>query len=375
MKTVLLLGQSNELRDAIVRRGHDVVVMDADTLQPLQLCDQLVALHATVKFEAIVPACEAARIPASMAAAKLALRAPALTTVLNATDRGRMRTILHSAGMSQLLFRKCATLGEAAEFLLGNGGPIAIYDADGVAHRVATSSDLRTVWQQVAGRAGVICEEWVDGTRVTVEGFTANGVFTGAAVTGHTPNGAHQPAVGVSPYLRDSLFAMTARIVALFGTANGVSHTTYKLTDRGPIFLDSVTHADRFVGALTRLTSGIDLADAAVALALGEPIAAKPAWNSAAAVRFVHATPGIVTYVDVPEIDPEAGIAEAAAFVAEGEIVEAGKLAYVIATDARAEHAMRRAKAFAHAIEILIEEMHEEMHEEMEEGSCVAIAS
>lgn len=371
MNTILLLGNAHGFAEAIERRGHEVAIVDADGIPPLQLCDEIVALHATVKFAAIVPGCESARVPAAMAAAKLGLRAPALTAVLNATDRGRMRSILQSAGMGQLLFRKCQTLGEAAEFLLGNSGPIALYDTDGTSHRVATSAELHAAWDRLGRRGGVICEEWIDGAVVTVEGYSASGKFTGAAVTGHAGYGPHQPA-GVSDYLRDSMFALTARIVALLGTVDGVSHTTFKMTDRGPIFLDTTTHADRFVNALTQLTSGVDLADAAVAFALGEGFAQQPQRRRAAAVRLIPATSGIVSYVDVPQSDPEAGIAEAAAFVNEGDVVTGGSLAYVIATDARADHAVRRAEAFAAAIEIIVEE---EFIAEEEAAPCVAIAS
>ncbi|HEY0143939.1 MAG TPA: hypothetical protein VGF48_23840 [Thermoanaerobaculia bacterium] len=361
MHTILVIGGTHhlELRAAIERRGHAIFDLAANDA-PLALVERIATLHAQQKFVAIVAACEEGRVAAAMASAKLGLRGVSLGAVLNTGDRARMRSILHHAGMGQVLFRKCTTRGEAAEFLMNIGGAIVLYGQEEAAV-VRSSSELHAAWERISRRAvgGVLCEEHVDGSVVSVEGCSISGRFHGAAVTSHAIDrqgvtvGYEQPA-RVSDDLRKSLFAFTSRVIALLGVTDGVTHTTWKLTARGPVLIGTTTrNGGGRIPLLTQLSSGIDLADAEVAHAVGEGIAVPQRIDGeAVAVRLIPATDGIVSYVDLPDASE---VYAAGTSVTAGDLIHTNHepLAWVVTTG---ERAVQRADAFAARIEIIIEE-------------------
>jgi biotin carboxylase len=394
---ILVIGgaENPEVREAVTRRGFRIVTMNfpeaiaalepdpaivyaegVDFAHPIKLARRIAELHAQWKFLAIVPVCDYGRQPGAIAAAQLRLPSPPMKVVQNTKDKVRMRTVLEQAGLGQVRFRKCETPGDAAEFLALLGGrmivkPILGTGSDGVS-RVGDAASLHAAWAGASSArsfGGVLCEEFIEGTVVSVEGYSVDGTFVPVAVTERVLDadgveiGHYQPGLTDRTIL-DEVFAFTGKAVLALGITHGVSHTEVILSSNGPVFIETHTrNGGCRIPVMTRLTTGIDLADLQVAFALDETIGIRhpEERHGAAAVRFLPARAGVVVAANVPPADPAHGVIEAKAYVREGDVLSGrssllDRLAFVLTTGDDVGQACRRAEQFAETIEITIDQ-------------------
>jgi biotin carboxylase len=220
------------------------------------------------------------------------------------------------------------------------------------ASRLAETA-LRAAAESRSGRA--LFEEFVPGPEVTVNGFTAEGSAVAAAVTDRVH---FEGAPGVArrhvyPTAADPAPAAAAaiRAVAALGIGAGPWYVQVILGPDGPRIVEV---AARLGGGhdseLVKLTTGVDLARAAVLAALGRPVAA-------AEVTPAPAGAGVIEFLEAPEgrLVGAAGPPEASFYDAPGHVygpirIATDRAGYVLAGGATREEALARAAAAAAAV-------------------------
>jgi biotin carboxylase len=382
-RRVLLLTnfQVPELFDALARRGRHVVLLTipetfkrmtlppcvvhaetVDVVDQRAVARQILRLHATHDFEAIVPVMEFGLLPAALAAMQLGLPTPSVRAVQNTRDKLRMRRVLEAAGLGQVRYAHCQTLAEAGSFWRLVDGPVFLKPAagsgsDGVS-RIVDERDLQGAWDLAAsapGFTGALCEEFVAGPEVSLEGYSVDGRFMPVALTDKLTDerfvelGHSQPSRRTAQEYRRTCEFVAQALTAL-GVTTAVSHTEMKLTPAGPVMIETHTRmGGDNIHRLTRQTTGIDLADLTVALALGEHPALTPSDTGvAAAIRFLSGRMGRVASVELPLLH-EGGDATAMTYLRPGDETTGrssslGRLGYAMAVGVTPEAAVSAAE-------------------------------
>jgi biotin carboxylase len=314
-----------EVRRAVARRGlRAVALADAATLEempddpvivareevdfarPSSLVGRLQDLHRAGRLAAIVPFTEFGLLPAAIAAERLGLPTTPATAVRRTRDKVVMRRALAEAGFHRPRFLLCREAAQVETFRRAVGGTVVVKpsastgslavcrvdSAAGAAAAFATAREAR-------GGGSVLCEEYLEGPEVSVEAVVAGGRFLPVAVTakrlgdGFMEVGHVQPAM--LPGEREvELLALVRDVLAALGVEEAVTHTEVRLTPAGPALVETHTRmgGDR-IHRLTELTTGVDLADVTVALALGEEPEVRPrSTGRAAAIHYLVGGPG-----------------------------------------------------------------------------------
>lgn len=333
-RIVLLAGgaETPELRDALERRGCRGVLLTfartletledhrvwagtegADFRQPLTVARRMAELHERYRFAGIVALGEFGLLPAAMAASRLGLPAPSLRAVMETRDKRRMREVLEEAGLGQVRHAACRSVSEGEAFLARIGGPIIVKPQDGTGSDGVSRVDHRaqlegafTLARGARSAGGVLCEEFLEGPEVSVEGVCVGGRFRPVAMTDKITDerfletGHDQPSAYPSA-TQQAAFDLAGRVLAALGVTDAVTHTEFKMTSRGPVLIETHTRmgGDR-IHVLTHRTTGVDLADVMVALALGETPEIDPRpTGRAASIRFLAGPGGRVARTDV----------------------------------------------------------------------------
>ncbi|MGZ5440801.1 MAG: ATP-grasp domain-containing protein [Thermoanaerobaculia bacterium] len=357
MKTrnILMVGGSSlpALCHAATRRGLNIIAVSfpesfgrsapdpatihteaVDFRRVMPTVRRLIQLHAELGFEGIVAVSEYGLLASAMVARQLGLPGTPLPVVQNTRDKVRMRRTLEAQGLGQVRFRACANLDEAHEFFAGLGCSIIVKPlmgtgSDGVS-RVDTEDELAAAWRLAGGArsfGGVICEEYIDGPEVSVEAYLVDGRFVPVAITDKLIDehfleiGQSQP-TSLTPSMQERVFAATGKILRALGVTDGVTHTEMRISARGPVLIETHTRmGGDCINVLTAETTGVDLADIHVAIALGEKPGVKPrALPGAAVIRFITGGAGRVASIELPAVSPAGGIQEVRSYVELGAV-------------------------------------------------------
>jgi S-sulfo-L-cysteine synthase (3-phospho-L-serine-dependent) len=290
---------------------------------------------------------------AAAVAADLGLPHPVTPAVaVVATDKIAQREALDAAGVPQPAW----STAEPPAY------PCVVKAPDRQGQRamsiLADPSDLAAAAARAASesRSGrVLFEAFVPGPEVTVNGFTAEGRAVVAAVTDRV-HFREAPGVAqrhVYPPERDpSGAALTAvRAVEALGIGAGPWYVQVLLGPDGPRIVEV---AARLGGGhdseLVKLTTGVDLARAAVLAALGRPVAAAdvtPMPEGAGVIEFLEAPPGTLRRAAGP---PEVCFYDAPGHVYGPIRIATDRAGYVLAGGATREEALARAAAVAAAV-------------------------
>ncbi|MEO8378601.1 MAG: ATP-grasp domain-containing protein [Acidobacteriota bacterium] len=397
MKRILFIGghDSRELVEAAERRGIELVFMLLPVVlaktavggaivaveplhldQPLSgIVQSIVEVAKRYDVSGIVPVMEFGLMPATVAAAKLGLPAHSLKAVRVTRDKMMMRRTLDAAGLRQIAHAACRTLEEARQFFAGSGGPIIVKPvsgsgSDGVT-RVDDASQLEEAWSRATGSlafTGVICEEYIHGPEVSVEGYCTGGVFVPVAITDKTTDehfveiGHDQPS-RYPAAVQQRVFDYTARVLAALSVTDGWTHTEVRLGSDDPLLVDPViieTHTRRggaSIDHITWITTGVSTNDVTFDFALGLTPSAYPRdTGRSAVVRFINGPPGVIESVTVPEL-PDSGVAAVQIDLQPGDSVvarasSASRIGRLVGTGRDAAEAATHAEAFRARIHI-----------------------
>lgn len=255
---------------------------------------------------------------ASYTARDLGFPMHAPEAVASSRDKYTARRLLHKAGVDHVASAQVDSPAQAREQAAAIGYPVVVKPrslAAGVGVvKVDTEEDLGSAFAiathaTLSGlrSAGLVVEEYLDGPEFSAECVVVDGETTLVAVArkrsgfapsfeelGHTVSAADP--LRTDPELR----AWLGDVHHALGLTWGVTHVEVKSTENGFHLVElNVRLAGDLIPHLVRLATGVDLARAAGALALGEKPDLTESRVGAAGVRF-HYPPhdAVVTALD-----------------------------------------------------------------------------
>lgn len=155
--------------------------------------------------------------------------------------------------------------------------------------------------------AQVIIEQFIEGRELSVEAISWQGrhyilQFTDKETTGapHFIETAHHQPAELTSGQKDSLARLTRESLDCLGIQNGASHSEFKITESGEIYLIEVgarMGGDCIGSDLVRLSTGYDFVRGVIEVAVGsfeEPVLSQPAH---AGIHYVFPQPGTLREV------------------------------------------------------------------------------
>jgi biotin carboxylase len=235
-------------------------------------------------------------------------------TAVLCVSKLRQRERFAEAGIPQPRHAVCGSLEEAREAAEQIGFPCVVKAPDRQGQRGLTLLENRDLLEDAvetalqASRSRLcLVEELIDGPEVTVNAFSAAGVFHALTVTDRLT--APQPAFGVAlahafPSDAAGVQAGAAdaaeRAAAALGIENGPTYTQIVMAPDGPRVVELAARLGGGHDAeLCRVAVGVDLNALALSAALGEELAVpRPSPRGGACVRFLVAPPGTLVRVE-----------------------------------------------------------------------------
>ena len=286
-------------------------------------------------------------------------------TALKATNKAVMRQALKDHGVPIPKFFKvsdkqaydqavsqfdCAFIVKPVD----NSGSRGIF-------KIEDLSDTQTIAQayeyshQFSRNGDVVVEEYMSGPEVSVETLTVNGHCHVIQITDKLTTGApHFVEMGHSqPTQHGEETAQRIREVAIaankaIGITNGPSHTEIIITAEGPkiVELGARLGGDCITTHLVPLSTGVNMVECCIKIALGEEPDVQPKFCKGSAIRYFQQKAGTITQITgVTDAQNIEGIKQVSIVHGVGETVtdidsSAARLGFVIAQENDAIHAV-----------------------------------
>ncbi|MCL6737140.1 ATP-grasp domain-containing protein [Streptomyces neyagawaensis] len=284
------------LRSAPEGTAHPLLgarnVITADTNDLDTLLPEVERLHAVFGFDGVISSCDYYLPTVARIAGHLGLPGPGPEAVQNACRKDATRRVLTDAGVPGPRFavhEEWADLARAAREI---GYPLVVKPVDLCAgmyvRRVDDESELAAAVSALADfplnargqrrASSVLLEELLTGPEVSVETVSYAGAVHVVGVTDKSVGGApafietgHMFPAGLSSADADAAEQTALGALKALGLTDGVvAHTEIKLTPDGPRVVEvNPRPAGNRITELIRHVTGIDLAAAAVEVALG----------------------------------------------------------------------------------------------------------
>lgn len=303
------------LRDAAEGTAHPLLgarnVLTADTNDTETLLPHIDRLQDVLRFDGVITSCDYYLPLAARIAERLRLPGPTPESVQAACRKDVTRRTLQAAGVPGPRFAVCESRVAAVEAARGLGYPLVCKPVDLCAgmfvRRVDDEEQLNRAHHAAAGfpvnargqlrSPALLLEELLHGAEFSVETVSYAGVHHVVGVTDKSVGAApafvetgHMFPAGLSAEEARLLAATAQAALEALGIQQAVTHTEIKLTADGPRVIEvNPRPAGNRITELVRHVTGIDLAAAAVHVALGaEPdLVRQPTGISSAAIGFV----------------------------------------------------------------------------------------
>lgn len=204
---------------------------------------------------------------------------------VRANDKYQMRSAFEKAGIPCPRFAS-VTSGESVDFS-DWCFPLIVKPCDrsgslGVRKVNDMTELLQGIFyaQVVSFKKEAIVEEYIEGREISVEFISFRGEHYPLTITDKVTTGPphfvelehHQPAVLSAPQY-EAIYDLTKKALSSLGITNGASHTEYKITDDGSVFIIELgaRMGGDFIGSdLVRLSTGYDFVKGVIQVALGD---------------------------------------------------------------------------------------------------------
>ncbi|MER5865939.1 ATP-grasp domain-containing protein [Kitasatospora sp. NPDC002040] len=311
-------------------------VLTAETNDPGLLLPYVEQLHGVLGFDGVVSSCDYYLPTVALVAERLGLPGPSAESVTAACRKDLTRRRLAGQGVPGPWFALCRDRAEAVAAAAGAGYPLVVKPVDLCAgmlvREVADEPELLAAYRELdefpvnargqRREPAVLLEELLTGPEVSVETVSYEGRTEVVGVTSKNVGGApafieagHMFPAALDPADAAAAADTAVRALAALGLDQVVAHTEIKLTPDGPRVVEvNPRPAGNRITELVRRVSGIDLAAAAVDVALGRrpDLTVRPTGVASAAIAFL-----------LPERDGLlAGIDGAEQFAADPVVVE-----------------------------------------------------
>lgn len=294
-------------------------------------------------------------------------------TAIKATDKAEMREALKVAGVPIPEFYRVKTLEEYREAARKMTGSFMVKPADSSGSRgvlkVDKIDDGAYEYAKHYSRNGtVVVEECMVGPEVSVETLAENGEINVIQITDKLTTGApHFVEMGHTQPTRlkcaDEIGRVAVAANKAIGIKNGPSHTEVIATKNGPkiVELGARLGGDCITTHLVPLSTGVNMVEACIRIALGEKPEITSTLHCGSAIRYFHQHAGkIVSIEGKDEAEKMPGVKQVSIVHGVGEeisdVVDSGsRMGFVIAQGKDADDAERKCKSALGKIKVEIQ--------------------
>lgn len=216
----------------------------------------------------------------------------------------------------------------------------------------------------------IIVEEYMEGNEVSVETLSIDGSCHVIQITDKLTTGAphfvemgHNQPSTLSEDIKEKIAEVTIAAVNAIGIQNGPSHTEIKVTKEGPkiVELGARLGGDNITTHLVPLSTGVDMVECCINIALGEKPDINRKYCKASAIRYLEAEKGSIKLIEGCENAKSiAGVQELSIVHGIGsQSVEikssVDRLGFVIAQSDTAQHAIEVCEKALNLIKVTVE--------------------
>lgn len=160
--------------------------------------------------------------------------------------------------------------------------------------------------KQYSRSGEIIVEEYMEGPEVSVETLSVNGVCHIIQITDKLTTGAsyfvemgHNEPSMLPEDVQKEIAQIARNAVNAIGIKNGPSHTEIKVTKDGPkiVELGARLGGDNITSHLVPLSTGVDLVECCIRVALGEEPDLSTKIKKASAIRYLNTDVGIISNI------------------------------------------------------------------------------
>lgn len=250
----------------------------------------------------------------SKASEKLNLHCISYDTAVKATDKLEMIKAFKAAGVPSPWYFDVDSLEELKALEGRITFPCIIKPTDNAgSHGVAKADSFKELlaeyeYSRSCSRHGkVIVEEYLDGPEVSVEIMVVGGKVHVLQITDKVTTGApHFVEMGHSQpsYLADDIQEQIKLVAKASCQAVGIdmgpAHVEMKVTPRGPVMIELGARmgGDNITTHLVPLSTGIDMVEATIKVALGEELNITPTLHCGSAIRYFEAPFGTIQSIE-----------------------------------------------------------------------------
>lgn len=330
MKKIMILGASILQVPAIekaIDMGLEVVAVDIDSnALGFKIPDVKKEIISTIDIESVMSAAKKHNIDAIMTLAsdmpimtvakvskKLGLVGVDLDTAIKATNKSKMRECLKSFGVPVPLFYKVDSLDKcikAVNEIKDKGYKCILKPADNSGSRgIVLLPDFNEKTINIAYNYSknnsrnkiVMVEEFMEGPEVSVETISVDGKCNIIQITDKITTGApyfvemgHSQPSQLPDSIKDKIKEITIAANKAIGIISGPSHTEIKITQNGPkiVEIGARLGGDNITTHLTPLSTGVDMVESCIKIALGETPDIRIKYDKASAIRYFDQSHG-----------------------------------------------------------------------------------
>ncbi|EEU12135.1 ATP-grasp domain-containing protein [Anaerococcus vaginalis] len=330
MKKIMILGASILQVPAIekaIDMGLEVIAVDIDSnALGFKIPDVKKEIISTIDIESVMSAAKKHNIDAIMTLAsdmpimtvakvskKLGLVGVDLDTAIKATNKSKMRESLKSFGVPVPLFYKVDSLDKcikAVNKIKDKGYKCILKPADNSGSRgIVLLPDFNEKTINIAYNYSknnsrnkiVMVEEFMEGPEVSVETISVDGKCNIIQITDKITTGApyfvemgHSQPSQLPDSIKDKIKEITIAANKAIGIISGPSHTEIKITQNGPkiVEIGARLGGDNITTHLTPLSTGVDMVESCIKIALGEKPDIRIKYDKASAIRYFDQSHG-----------------------------------------------------------------------------------
>lgn len=396
-KKIMILGASILQLPAIqkaVEMGLEVIAVDMNPdAVGFKVPGVFREVISTIDIDAIVEAAKKHKIDGIMTLAtdmpmrsvaavakEMGLNGIDAETALKATNKAEMRKALQDARVPIPKFFKVSSEDEYMEAVKHFNVPFIVKPADSSGSRgifeVKDITNERVIKEAYRycypySRVGdVVVEEYMQGPEVSVETISIDGVCHVIQITDKLTTGAphyvemgHSQPTQLSKEVSDKIADVAKAANKAIGIVNGPSHTEIIVTSEGPkiVEIGARLGGDNINTHLVPLSTGINIVECCIKIALGEKPDIKPKLNKGAAIRYFDQHAGVIKSIDgIEEAKKIKGVQQISIVHGAGEEISevtssGARMGFVIAQDVDVNYAIDDCQKALEIINIEIE--------------------
>ena len=396
MKKIMILGASILQLPAIekaIEMGLEVIAIDMDpNAVGFKVPGVVKEVISTIDTPAILEAAKRHQINGIMTlASDMPMQSVAVVshemglvgisedTALKATNKAFMRDALKEAGVPVPMYFRVKGLidfKKAVERIRVSGYKCIVKPADNSGSRgvdlLKEDNDLNTAYDYTVNysRGGeIVVEEFMEGPEVSVETLAVDGDVHVIQITDKLTTGApyfvemgHSQPSQLSEDTRKKIAEIAIAANKAIGIQNGPSHTEIKVTKDGPkiVELGARLGGDCITTHLVPLSTGVNMVEQSIRIALGEKPDLEAKWKKGSAIRYLKTDTGIIKNIKgVSEAESVPGVIQVSIVHGEGEQVgeiksSVDRAGFVIAQAEDAQKAVAVAEKSIKSIELYV---------------------